>query len=763
VAEDILVGRTRVVTADGSVPILYDAQGHVIRATPEQQAIFNARVPGPGIPLTPAEVRGEEPRAYFPTVGYNLNYVPRSEFPWMTPFEQLRNLAASSWIVSTAVEDVKQQVLGMEWDIHSVDAKAAKRLQEPIARVKKFFKSPDRIHSFRSWCARLLDDALICDALTIYRQRTVLGEPYALKPINGATIKPIVDAFGTPPEPPETAYQQIGYGRVETEFHRPYYSREELDEAIRASRTEPARRPVELVYAPRTTRTYTPYGQGPVERVIILLNVALRRDVFYLAYYTEGNIPEAFWKCPENFTPAQIIDMQEKFEKLLAGEVGARRKLRFMAGGPGAGLENPRGHDTWSKDFDEYLARGVCYAFNTSPLPLVQLMNRATGQMADAEESHSGLHPIREFLREIFTREIHEFLGEEELEFIWTEDKEADERLEMERAVAYVDRAIYSIDEVRAKRGEEPTGIPRYWMTPSGPLFVDDVLADRNRVPVKPANPGAAPAHPLDVPLPPAAGGGSALGPAGGAGESSPAAAAAEALDVPLPPAAKLRLVGKEFDLSQARDESGMWEETGAGEEEASEGEEEGAEEEGGDEDEGEDEAVEVEDVQFDDEEVDRLGLKDKDVMNVGEWMGGGSGFDKMRNPATTAGAAMQETLDKLEPYEGTAYRGMVVYKEQADELMASKEVTLNRNSSASQDLAIARGFSASGVNLGDKVQVLIKVNTKSAADLTAVATYLEESEVVLRAGTKYEQRVVKYDDNKKQLSLEWTEKGTDE
>ena len=520
---------------EGTIPILYDAQNRVIRSTPEQRAAFEGRPPGPGVPLTPVEPRGEEPRAYFPPIGQNLNYVPRTEFPWLTPFDQLRNLAAASWIVATAVEDVKQQVLGMQWDVHSIEDKSAKRLKDNIARVKNFFRRPDRIHDFRAWLAQLLDDTLVCDALTIYRQRTVNGEPYALKPINGATIKPIVDSFGTPPEPPETAYQQIGYGRVETEYHRPYTDRAQLDLALRQSRSQPAARPVELVYAPRSTRTYTPYGQGPVERVVIILNVALRRDLYYLGYYTEGNIPEAFWKCPESWTPSQIQDMQTKFELMLAGEIGQRRRLRFMAGGPNSGLENPRGHDQWQKDFDEYLARAVCYAFSTSPLPLVQLMNRATGEMADAEESHSGFHPIRQFIADLLTREIHEFLGEPELEFIWTEDKEANEQLEYERSVAYVDRGIDSVDEVRARRGDPPTGIPRFIMTPAGPIFVDDLLAE-HAAHGKPADvaPGTEGQNALDLPLPPAAGGGSATGekPASKPGE------AARALDVPLPPAA---------------------------------------------------------------------------------------------------------------------------------------------------------------------------------------------------------------------------------
>ncbi len=496
------------------VPVLVDAGGRPIRsaqAAGERSQVFDGRQPSPGIPLAPLYAPGAFPRQFFTRPGANLNFVPRREFPELTPFQLLRNLADASDIVRLAIEDVKNQVVALEWDVHSIDDKAADRLAPNIARVKEFFKRPDRQHSFRRWLAMLLEDCLVCDALTFYRRRTVSGEPYAMLPIDGSTIKPIVDFYGIAPDPPETAFQQYGYGRIEADFHRPYFHRADLAAALSASSSDPSKLPVELVYEPRSPRPFTPYGQSPVERVLITVNLALRRQLHYLAFYTDGNIPEAFWKCPSNWEPHHVETMQDTFDKMLTGELGLRRKLRFMPGGEGAGLENPRGADEWKKEFDEYLARVVCYAFNTSPLPLVQLMNRASGEMADAEESDSGHHPLMRFVEEFLTREIHEFLNEPELQFIWIEDKEADERLDFERNVAYIDRGVYEVDEVRAQKGKEKTGIPRYVMTPAGPVPVADLFG------ALPDAAGATPdgtapkKSPLDVPLPPAAGGGSAL------------------------------------------------------------------------------------------------------------------------------------------------------------------------------------------------------------------------------------------------------------
>jgi hypothetical protein len=526
--------------------LVLDSSGRPVTSGRADADVFTERTPGPGVPLVPALPRGELPREFVPTIGENLNYIPRTAFPELTPFQTLRNLADASDIVRLAIEDVIQQVVGLEWDVHPIDAEGgtserkqrSKALAPNVIRVKEFLKRPDRDRSFKAWLTSLLEDCLVLDALCFYRELDLLGRPRALVQIDGASITPLVDPYGRLSEAPAAAYQQVAYGRVETEFHRPYLDREEWASAVREAGGDAGKYPTELVYTPRKPRVWSPYGQSPVERVIITVNLALRRQLHYLAYYTDGNIPEAFWKCPASWEPVHVEKMQDDFEKLLEGESGARRRLRFMPGGEGAGLENPRGADEWKKEFDEYLARVVCYAFNTSPLPLVQLMNRSTSEQADAGETHSGHHPLMEYVAHLITREIQEFLGEPELEFIWTEDKERDERLFVDKSMAFVGKGILTIDEVRDDMGLDATGIPRFIDSAAGPIFFDDLIGKPTALGELVPRGGA---NPLNVPLPPAAGGGSAIGgapphpPNGGGGAASEAA---RALAVPLPPAA---------------------------------------------------------------------------------------------------------------------------------------------------------------------------------------------------------------------------------
>ena len=424
-------------------PILYGPDNRPIGGADNP---FTGRELPPGQPLKPALPTGTEPRQWFPWAGYNLAFTPRGETGGLTPFQILRNLASICDPVKNAMQDVKGEVLGFGWDVKAKDDNSQSETSA-IAEVKEFLKRPDRHHDFQAWLAMLMDEVLVIDALSIYRQRLMDGTPHALLILDGSTIKPLVDFHGIPPAPPFPAYQQVGFGRVESEFTMPWHT----PDPFQPDRVAKA----ELVYKPMFPRTWTPYGEGPIERLIPTINLYVRRYLHYLGFYTEGNVPEAFWKCPETWSPEQIDQAQTILDQLLVGNPQLRSRLRLMAGGEGTGLENPRGHDTWSREFDEALKRDIYAAFNVSPLPVVQMMNRATGEQADAGESDSGTKVRKGFIAGILNQEIEEFLGFEGVEFIWKEEKEADERLQMEKNVAYVREGIYTEDEVRESEGKK--------------------------------------------------------------------------------------------------------------------------------------------------------------------------------------------------------------------------------------------------------------------------------------------------------------------
>jgi len=424
-------------------PLLYGADGQPVQNGGVTDP-FHGREPGPGTPLTP-QYKESPPRSWFPWAGYNLAYLPRSEFKNLTPFTMLRNLADLCDIVAACINDVKQQILGLSVEFKAKDKTSQAQTAE-IQAVKDFFRWPDGDNDFPTWLSMMLDEILVTDAPAWYRHRTEAGDPFALRMLDGATIKPLVDYLGVAPAPPAPAYQQIIMGVVESEFTRPWRT---------ADRRAPdGSQKHELVYAPFSKKTTGPYGQSPVERVLMTVNLILRRQQHYLAFYTEGNIPEAFWKCPDTWTAEQIAQGQELFDQILAGNAAVRSRLKLMPGGEGTGLENPRSQDSWTYDFEDWLSGIVAYHFNVSPQPFRKMMNRATSEQADAAETDSGLKPMTKRIKMRLDTEIEHFLGYAGVEATWSDAKGEDEKLKLEKNLGYYNAGVYTRAEVRESEGK---------------------------------------------------------------------------------------------------------------------------------------------------------------------------------------------------------------------------------------------------------------------------------------------------------------------
>lgn len=448
-------------------PTLYGPNGSLI--TPEMRAAFDdpSRYPSPGIPLLPAERVGSPARRFNVKAGYNLSITPRGESDF-TPFDSLRAMASTCDLLRLAIQDVKNEIIGNDWDIVPDDESQSEEMKAEIAACKARVDKPDGQRTMRNWLSLMLDEILITDALSVAWRRDMKGDPHSLVIIDGATIKPLIDMNGLSPEPPSPAYYQIIMGQVKTWFTRPIYDATPMPEGQDKA---------ELVYAPRNPQSWTPYGISPVEFVIIAANLALRRQLHYLAFYTAGSIPDTFYKVPMTWGPEQIKEMQTYLDELLSGDSEERRKVRVMPGGEGTGTDNPKGHEEWKYDFDEWLGRIVCWAFNTSNLPISRMLNRAVSEQADVAESDSGIKPLKIFIADGITDAIKNFYGYARLRFAWVGEKTVDQEFEARRAENFVKTGLYTMDDVIVPLGKEPTKIPRFIMGASGPIFFDDLLS----------------------------------------------------------------------------------------------------------------------------------------------------------------------------------------------------------------------------------------------------------------------------------------------
>jgi hypothetical protein len=383
-------------------------------------------------PMAPAEVKG---RAWDYPVGWNLNYVPRASE--RIGFDRLRALADGYDLLRLVIETRKDQMTALTWSILPRQVKAGERasragLDSAIAEISEFLQTPDRRHDWAQWLRGLLEDHFVVDAPAIYRRRTRGGQPYAFELLDGARIKVLLADDGRTPEPPDPAYQQVLKGIPAADYSTD-----------------------ELLYYPKNFRTNHAYGYSPVEQIVSRVETAIARGRSQLAWFTEGNMPDGLITGPEDWTMDQIRAMQTHWDSLFSGNVEQRRRAWWV---PSGAKFQPVKDSPLMDEFDEWLARIVCYAFSVSPQPFVKMMNRATAESAAQTASAEGLSPTMIWVKRLMDRLIAEDFGCPSLEFSWDEDRELDPSKAAEINQIYVRSGVKTIDEVRDDLGLDALG-----------------------------------------------------------------------------------------------------------------------------------------------------------------------------------------------------------------------------------------------------------------------------------------------------------------
>ena len=399
----------------------------------------------PSNPLPPQN-QGKVPWAYQFMVGNNLVITPRTENGNMLPFDILKNVASSHDITALCIQMMIDQVVGDEWDITVADKNDRKHYEKDIQNVKDFFNKPDKVHLFNDWLKPILYDSLYGDCACMYKRRTRNGKLYSLEFVDGSTIKPLIDIYGRPPQPPYAAYQQIIYGY-------PYGSSSQKVAKTLGFTLD------EISYRPRYRRAWTPYGHSPIEKILVKINIALRRDASSLNFFTDGNMPDGglYTFDNENMTVDQIKQFAELYDEMTSGNLKERFKLKFLP----KGKYTPTKEHKFDVQYDEWMARIVSIAFGVNPQAFIMLMNRSTGQLQDQQQTDIGLTPLENFLAEWFTDVIQNDLGYKHLKFKYVDEKKEDAKLSIQRDTEFVQSGIYTIDEVRSMRGMPPlTNMP---------------------------------------------------------------------------------------------------------------------------------------------------------------------------------------------------------------------------------------------------------------------------------------------------------------
>ena len=391
---------------------------------------------GPAQPMAPGapdDVRG---RAFDYAVGYNLNgSQPRSEQGSdQITFHQLRDLAEPTRggldILRLVIETRKDQMEAQDWDIKGVDGSdGGARAKE----IKAALRKPDGIHTWSQWMRMILEDLLVIDAPTVYLSPSALGH-LVPEVIDGATIKPLIRPDGRQPIDPDPAYQQVLKGIPAVDY-----------------------RAAELVYMPRNVRSHRIYGMSPVEQVVTMINIGIRRELFQLEYYTAGSVPDVLLGAPSTWSQKQLADFQNYWDSLLSGNTAERRRARFV---PGDVKPYELKSGVLKDEYDEWIARIVCFCFSISPQAFTKQMNRATAETAKQAAAEEGLEPLKRWFRDFMNEVISRAFGADDLTLVWIDEEIADPEAKatvMSTALgAGGGKPWLTVDEVRAKYGEQP-------------------------------------------------------------------------------------------------------------------------------------------------------------------------------------------------------------------------------------------------------------------------------------------------------------------
>lgn len=433
----------------------------------------------PGDPVAPQaqaepEDGGARGRQFDFAVGYNTRRQPR-DGEGIT-FDQMRALADGYDLLRLVIETRKDQMSKMRWSIALKESvqkeQKAKERQEKmresqvkatehndamdagvlppgldgkkpipdipelpkkdprILELEEFFAYPDQEHDWETWLRALLEDLFVLDAPCVYPRQTLDGGLYSLELVDGSTVKKLVDLSGRTPLPPEPAYQQVLKGMAAVDYSRD-----------------------ELIYKPRNVRTNKVYGYGPVEQIIMTVNIALRRQLNQLQFYTEGNVPEALIGVPEDWNPDQIRQFQEYWDSIMEGNTAARQHAKFVPGGMTPVFTRPNG---LKDEFDDWLARIICFAFSIAVSPLVKDTNKATAETAQAAALSEGQLPVMNWVRGFANYIIWKYFGYRDLEFKWEEEEDVSPETQMKVITGYVSAGIMDKNEGREKLGMDP-------------------------------------------------------------------------------------------------------------------------------------------------------------------------------------------------------------------------------------------------------------------------------------------------------------------
>jgi len=389
----------------------------------EAETYFGAGNPMP--PEAPEGVRGRRQEIPF---GYNTIITPKTEAGRTNvSFETLRRVAdvgqGGLSLLRLVIDTVKDSIALQDFNIVARDGKESDKAD----KIKQLLLKPDGKKFWMSWIREWLEDHLVLDQNLVYIDR-ISGKDPLLKNMNGAQFKILVNAMGEIPEPPAPAFEYVERGMSSILY-----------------------RADEVIFSQYNTRSNGIYGMSRVETVLTLINLALKKELTQLEWYSKGNIPQMLLSAPSEWSPEQLHQFSEYWNSILEGNLGNRAQAHFIPDGMKPFLlkeGNPL-----KNELDEWLLQLICFGFGISPQFAIKQMNKATAEVSVNDAKATGIAPIQRWVKTVMDDILATVYDVPELSFEWVEPSSVTPEKQAIILQTYVQSGIMTKNEARMELG----------------------------------------------------------------------------------------------------------------------------------------------------------------------------------------------------------------------------------------------------------------------------------------------------------------------
>jgi len=411
--------------------VILGPDGKPLPYTPQSRVGFGA-----GNPVPPRVADAIEPRIFEYRPWVNTSITPRLDEGQTYSFKALRGLVEFCTYARLAINYRKNQFRALKLDFTPREGTSKAEAKDEIRAAEAFWAHPDPPgagalgrprygSSLSNWIASGNEELFICDALPIYIRRDRAGRCIGLQQIDPATIKVILDDDGIP-----AYYQQILFGYPAADYA-----------------------PEDLVYLQYNETLSSSYGSPPMEQIAQTVNVAIRRTMTQLAWYTEGNIPSACLEAPEGWTADQIASAQVYLDEQFSGNEAQRHKMRLIPHGSNYRDAKPF---AFSKDEEESILTQVISAFGVPRSTFVAQVNRATAETSANDAIDSGRKPLEVWWCSFIDWVTQNVLGLTNVRAVFSGGDTQNVKDSADADVTLAGGPILTVNEIRATRGLDP-------------------------------------------------------------------------------------------------------------------------------------------------------------------------------------------------------------------------------------------------------------------------------------------------------------------